>query len=523
MIMKRIILTCTFFGFFLCAVQAQISTEEQPYSWGKREITIESIPAVAMPFLDMATIEEEDLENEGLPVPFRFGFPHDVNFSLTNSGSWKTTSDGGRLWTLKIHSPDARSLNLLYDQFWLPEGAKFFIYSTDMKEYIGAFTSQNNTGNRENNEGFATGFLFTNSIMLEYYEPAEVSDNGIISVAQVISGYRYVYNQTRGNLLPCHNDITCPEGNNWQKEKNAIAYITMGGLSCSGALLNTTANINTPVFLTADHCFVLYPSASQWIFYWHYEAPICGGNANTVSNKSTTGSTVLARRADTDFMLLKLTSDPASNKNVTPYYLGWDRTAVSATSGVCIHHPRDSVKKISITDNSINNHPSPITWEDAYGNIISITPANTHWKVSFTNGTTEGGSSGSPILNQNKRVVGQLHGGAIGCPSPNAPITKYYGRFDVSWDGANSGVRLRDHLDPSNTGVTTLDGIPKCDGNITISNKTYSSGTHTVTGCNINVQDVKVQNNAKLTLDAAGTTTINGDFEVQLGSELEIK
>ena len=89
--MKRIILTCTFFGFFLCAVKAQISTEEQPYSWGKREITIESIPVTTMPFLDMATIEEEDLENEGLPVPFRFGFPHDVNFSLTNSGSWKTT------------------------------------------------------------------------------------------------------------------------------------------------------------------------------------------------------------------------------------------------------------------------------------------------------------------------------------------------------------------------------------------------------------------------------------------------
>ena len=46
----------------------------------------------------------------------------------------------------------------------------------------------------------------------------------------------------------------------------------------------------------------------------------------------------------------------------------------------------------------------------------------------------------------------------------------------------------------------------------------------TVTSCSdINVQNVKVQNNAKLTLDAAGTTTINGDFEVVLGSQLEIK
>ena len=38
----------------------------------------------------------------------------------------------------------------------------------------------------------------------------------------------------------------------------------------------------------------------------------------------------------------------------------------------------------------------------------------------------------------------------------------------------------------------------------------------------LNVQNVKVQS-GKLFLDAAGTTTINGDFEVVLGAELEIK
>jgi len=37
------------------------------------------------------------------------------------------------------------------------------------------------------------------------------------------------------------------------------------------------------------------------------------------------------------------------------------------------------------------------------------------------------------------------------------------------------------------------------------------------------IQNVKVQDGAKLTLDAAGTITIDSDFEVELGSELEIK
>jgi hypothetical protein len=39
----------------------------------------------------------------------------------------------------------------------------------------------------------------------------------------------------------------------------------------------------------------------------------------------------------------------------------------------------------------------------------------------------------------------------------------------------------------------------------------------------INVQNVTVTSGAKLTLDAAGETIIGSDFEVQLGSELEIK
>jgi hypothetical protein len=29
--------------------------------------------------------------------------------------------------------------NLLYDKFWLSDGAKFFIYSEDKKQHIGAF------------------------------------------------------------------------------------------------------------------------------------------------------------------------------------------------------------------------------------------------------------------------------------------------------------------------------------------------------------------------------------------------
>jgi hypothetical protein len=55
-----------------------------------------------------------------------------------------------------------------------------------------------------------------------------------------------------------------------------------------------------------------------------------------------------------------------------------------------------------------------------------------------------------------------------------------------------------------------------------LTNQTVTINT-TVTDCIINAQNVTVTNNAKLTLDAFKETIVNGPFEIQLGSELEIK
>ena len=86
--------------------------------------------------------------------------------------------------------------------------------------------------------------------------------------------------------------------------------------------------------------------------------------------------------------------------------------------------------------------------------IISTTQKHTHWGVTFDVGAIESGSSGSPLMNQNHLVVGQLHGGSSNC----APVTMYYGRFDKSWDYGNTATRrLKDWLDSNNTGITQLE------------------------------------------------------------------
>ena len=107
-----------------------------------------------MPAVDIAKLQAEDEADAKLGRPFRFGYAHSVNINLMEAGHWQTLENGDRLLRLTIAAPDALSINLLFDKFWLPEGAKFFIYSNDRKHSIGAFTSANNQGSRNDIQGF---------------------------------------------------------------------------------------------------------------------------------------------------------------------------------------------------------------------------------------------------------------------------------------------------------------------------------------------------------------------------------
>ena len=131
-----------------------------------------------------------------------------------------------------------------------------------------------------------------------------------------------------------------------------------------------------------------------------------------------------------------------------------------------------------------------------------------HWRVDdWDLGTTEGGSSGSALFDQDGRVIGQLHGGGAACGN-NDP--DWYGAFHISWDGNSSSERLRDWLDPSGTGPDAIDGfdpnastfaldaniiqvLEPTDGSVTCVDPTpvvrlRNRGTDTLTDVDIEVQ-----------------------------------
>lgn len=450
-------------------VNAQIVTNELPLGiTNKNDFKV--IPTEIIKTPDMELIRNEDIKNDSKDSPIRYAYAISVNYNISNSGNWTILQDGSKIWRLKVKLVNALSSNAFFDKFWLPIGSKFFVYNEKTHQTIGAITSKYIDGSKNNPSKFATGLIYGEEVIFEYFSPPYVKDIPEIVINRIDYGYRFIDDPYKtdknfGQSGSCNINVNCPEGMDWQKEKNAIARISIvlpnGSAWCSCALINNTNEDNTPYVLTANHCIArLYDAINnsdlpQCIFYWKYEYKTCTNTNIEPTNISTLGAEVKANSAFSDFALLKLRQDPNSIPNVKIYYLGWDRSGDPGNGGVGIHHPMGDVKKIS--------QYSIIPQSTTYLND-NISYNETHWQIIWSKGVTEGGSSGSPLINSNRKVIGQLHGGYSNCISngiygPDKP--DWYGKFSVSWTGngaTDNRRKLQPWLDPQNTGAIVLDG-----------------------------------------------------------------
>ncbi|MFQ6609441.1 MAG: trypsin-like peptidase domain-containing protein [Fidelibacterota bacterium] len=439
--LNKYFLKFLYLALIVTILPAQVSIGGLPYSL---EHPMRSqFQSITMPEVDVASLLLED-ETAPKDEPFRFGYPQPVDLTLENSGTWEDLPDGGRLWRLRIVSPGAHSINLMYNRFHLPEGGRFFVYSEDLSTVLGAFTSQNNKEHME----FATSPTEGDVTILEYYHPVEELGNTEISIASVIHGYRDVFfNSDRnfGDSGGCNNNVNCPEGEPWESEIRSAGMILTGGgfRICSGALVNNVRQDLTQYFLTANHCL---GGESSWIIMFNYESPTCT-NVDGPTNYTVQGTTLIANYSPSDFALLLLQEQIPENYNV--HFSGWSAIDTAPQEPVCIHHPSGDIKKISFDyDAGISNG-----WTINDGS---------HWQIAeWDDGTTEPGSSGSPLFDSDHRIVGQLHGGEASC---SYNFNDYYGKVARSWaTGGSPSSRLKDWLDPDDTGTLTLDGIDMID------------------------------------------------------------
>ncbi|MGB1384021.1 MAG: trypsin-like serine peptidase [Flavobacteriales bacterium] len=459
---------------------------EAQITYGGSPLLADSRPeAEVLPALDREALEQEDLVTDRYKeAPWRFGVEHKVAWSAVTHGAWSMEGPW-RVWRMAISAPGATGLSVQFGTYDVPKGGMLFLHSADGEHVLGALDHRN----VKPWGGLATGVVPTDELVLEYRQPLTLDALPALEISQVVQGYRalsgWPHDGDRGpfgNSGDCNINVNCPEGATWATEKRSVALIVQGGFAvCSGALVNNTLNDGTPYFLTANHCL---GNPGNWVYYFNHESSTCSGNSGP-TNQSISGGTLLVNSGQSDVALIELSQTPPAAFNVQ--YAGWDASGAIPASAVGIHHPSGDVKKICFEDDS----PSQ---QQAGGAAVWYI---NEWEL----GVTEGGSSGSPLFDQNHRVIGQLYGGAAACAgSVNNGQPDWYGRFNVSW-----GLGLAEYLDPAGTGTEVWDGFP--DGavsfendagvnitgapesvlcgaeNVTIEVTVTNTGTNTLTSC----------------------------------------
>jgi hypothetical protein len=441
-------LLCT---VFFCAM-AGLAIAQQPKlprdANRRRLRPIEAVDHIVTNRIDRQAVQRADDERERRGQPYRFALSRKVLITPWTAGTWEDIDDQMRLWRLHVTCPDAMSVNLGFEHYYMPPGAEMYIYASDGDQMLGPFTEDDN---KEHGQLW-TPVIHSDDIIVELSIPASEVEQLELELTYVNHGYRGL---RRGGKLDkelgesgyCNIDVACPEGDDWREQIRSVAvYSFYGSYQCTGVLVNNTAQDDTPYFLTANHCFS-NPGlqAPSMVIYWNYQAATCEGEYGP-NGQSQSGAIFRAAYSQSDFALVELDDEPSMVFDV--YYAGWDRSDTAPDSAVGIHHPSGDMKKISFEDD-----PLSIT---SYGKYVS--PGDeTYLKVAdWDVGTTEGGSSGSPIFDPNGHIVGQLRGGKASCYNDSAD---WFGRIYSSWTGGGTpSTRLSDWLDPNSIGGLWLDG-----------------------------------------------------------------
>jgi hypothetical protein len=415
----------------------------------------------AQPFYMEVDFNRDFISNSKSTLPLIAGYTVPVNINTSNAGEWfLTENEEYQIWIHSIKASQLVGIAFYFDHFDLPEGARFYVYSQEQKQVIGAFTN-NSKGVSPN---FSTQPVFAEELLLQLELPIRNDafgfDIGEIGLVIPNNDFKSGF----GASGSCNVNVNCSEGQAWQQQKNGISRLLVKQGSslfwCSGSLVNNTRNDGTPYLLTAKHCG---PTASeadfnQWIFYFNYEAANCENPLIEPQTNTLTGAQLRAKSPGSpsnfsDFMLLELNQEIPSL--YTPYFNGWSRENTVGTNGVGMHHPSGDIKKIS-TYKSM-----PLS--SGFGTGI-LGPEQLYWQVFWSatdngHGVTEGGSSGSPLFDNQGRIVGALTGGAASCADPNAP--DFYGKFSYSWESNGESIdqQLKPWLDPDNTGLMQLNGF----------------------------------------------------------------
>jgi hypothetical protein len=378
-----------------------------------------------------------------------------VSGGSASHGRWRELASGGRLWTVTIESPAAEAIRLHLEQLMLPAGTEIIVYDIrDPQEAYGPY----DVGYLHGQSHLWTESVFASAIALECYVPEGTS---VKDVAFHVHEIAHMYVNPLDLLQPeefaCHNDVACYPA--WADLATAIAGIgtigSVGVVWCSGALMNDLDGETVEeYFMTANHCLsgsttVLgtQAQANTLEFYWLYQTASCPPSP-TPMPPPPNPATVPRTGGGADLLSIQTMLNGSEHaflriRNAVPGGLalvGWTTGSPGGSDTLTgIHHPDGTHKRIS------------------FGSLDENSDVN-FWEVEWTDGTTEPGSSGSPLLNPSGLLIGQLRGGPAVCP-PNG-CCDYYGRFNVTYGSIRPWLEMGGTINVNGAYSGTEEGTP---------------------------------------------------------------
>jgi hypothetical protein len=339
---------------------------------------------------------------------------------------------GGVVWGTEVQVADAHRLRLHLANVHLPAGTRMWVYDGDGQEEVtfepGAVLAGDEIWTPSVAgpairfevrlpEGAIEGQGFTIDKVLELFQ---LNPDG----SPVLGGAV----QTKEDFS-CAQDAACYNATALSVMdlfKHADAYLEFvdGGqsFSCSGSLLNDTDDSTTiPYLLTAHHCFSTQTAASTLEAFFDDISTSCGGTAPALGSlPRTAGATLLATGAATDFTFVRLPSLPPGRGllGVT------DAAVANGTTLYRLSHPLGISMGYSVATLTTTGP----TCSDA-------TRPNFLYSVRSLGGIFEG-SSGSPDVRSDGKVVGQLTGSC----GPTAQADEGCDAANHIVDGAMSGT-----------------------------------------------------------------------------------
>ena len=376
-------------------------------------------------------------------------------------GAERATRNGS-VWTAAVRVPGATALRVRLTGVDLA-GSQLYVYNLAGQAF-GPYTGRGPLG-----DGVVyTNTVFGEQLLLQLYTAGDAPRAPRLTVAEVgIMGARFAIPRygSKGvfgdggftaitaqasnlcsNNAECVVNAACQSSSVVGTVKDAIASILFQSGSswyiCTGGLIADTDTATViPLFLTANHCISTTGEASSVETYFDYETTCSNPNCTQPYNNTgeTVGSTLLAGSSNTDVTLLQLSSAPATPDGVAAY-LGWTTTAVANTNNLALYrisHPKGSPQ--AYTEGVV----------DTTKGTCRTLPRGNFIYSRDTLGGTEGGSSGSPVVNSSSQIVGQLYGACgfnVNDPCDAASNATVDGAFAVSYS------TLAPFLDPGTGG-----------------------------------------------------------------------